>query len=80
MDTLEYFDYEIERVVDLAFRLAQNRRKKVTLVDKANVLESSRLWRQVAGQVAAALPGGQHWTTLLVDTASMRLITIPGRV
>ncbi len=76
VDTLEYFDFEIERVVDLAFRLARNRRKKVTLVDKANVLESSRLWRQIAGQVA------QRFTdvtmdTLLVDTAAMRLITNP---
>ena len=56
VDTLEYYDFEIERVVDLAFRLAQSRRKKLTLVDKANVLESSRLWRQIAAQVAARYP------------------------
>ncbi len=74
VDTLEYFDFEIERVVDLSFRLAQNRRKKVTLVDKANVLESSRLWRQIAAQVAARYPD-VALDTLLVDTASMRLIT-----
>lgn len=76
VDTLEYFDFEIERVVDLAFRIAQARRKKVTLVDKANVLESSRLWRQVAAQVAARYPD-TTLDTLLVDTASMRLITYP---
>ncbi len=76
VDTLEYFDYEIERVVDLSFRLAQNRRKKLTLVDKANVLESSRLWRQVTTQVAARYPD-VALDYLLVDTASMRLITYP---
>lgn len=76
VDTLEYFDYEIERVVELAFRLAQSRRKKVTVVDKANVLESSRLWRQVSGQLAARFPD-VALDFLLVDTASMRLITSP---
>src|SRR5512134_1297289 len=45
VDTLEYYDYEICRVMELAFRLARGRKKKVTSVDKANVLESSRLWR-----------------------------------
>jgi 3-isopropylmalate dehydrogenase len=48
VDTLEYHDFEVRRVVDLAFRLAKARKKKVTSVDKANVLESSRLWRQIA--------------------------------
>jgi 3-isopropylmalate dehydrogenase len=76
VDTLEYYDYEVRRVVELAFRLAQGRRKKVTSVDKANVLESSRLWRQVATHIGAR----QAEVTLehmLVDTASMRLITSP---
>ena len=45
VDTLEYFDYEIKRVVELAFTLAKGRRKKVLSVDKANILESSRMWR-----------------------------------
>ncbi len=76
VDTLEYFDYEIERVVDLSFRLAQGRRKKLTVVDKANVLESSRLWRQVATQVAGRYPD-IDLDFLLVDTASMRLVTSP---
>lgn len=74
VDTLEYYDYEIRRVVELAFRLARGRRRKVTSVDKANVLESSRLWRQIATQVGAENPdiALEH---LLVDTAAMRLIT-----
>ena len=76
VDTLEYMDFEVERVVDLSFRLAQQRRKKLTVVDKANVLESSRLWRQVTGQVAERYPD-VALDYLLVDTASMRLITHP---
>lgn len=78
VDTLEYFDYEIERVVDLSFRLAQNRRKKLTLVDKANVLESSRLWRQISTQVAARYPE-IAFDTMLVDTAAMRLVASPAQ-
>ena len=76
VDTLEYYDYEIRRVVELAFKLAKRRKKKVTSVDKANVLESSRLWRQIATQVGAQNPDVtlEH---VLVDTASMRIITGP---
>jgi 3-isopropylmalate dehydrogenase len=76
VDTLEYTDHEIRRVVQLAFRLAQGRRKLVTSVDKANVLESSRLWREVASAVGGEHPG----VTLehqLVDSCAMRLITAP---
>lgn len=76
VDTLEYTDQEIRRIVKLAFELARARKKKVTSVDKANVLESSRLWRQVALQVAREYPD----VTLehqLVDSAAMKLITGP---
>jgi 3-isopropylmalate dehydrogenase len=76
VDTLEYYDYEIKRVMELAFSLAKGRKKKVTSVDKANVLESSRLWRQIAVQVGKANPDIELEHTL-VDTASMRLITGP---
>ncbi len=76
VDTLEYYDYEIKRVMELAFQLARGRKKKVTSVDKANVLESSRLWRQIAVQVGKANPEVELEHTL-VDTASMRLITGP---
>ncbi|HEY4687937.1 MAG TPA: 3-isopropylmalate dehydrogenase [Anaerolineae bacterium] len=76
VDTLEYTDFEIRRVVQLAFRLAAGRRNKVTSVDKANVLESSRLWRQTASALASEYPDVklEH---MLVDTAAMRLVAAP---
>jgi 3-isopropylmalate dehydrogenase len=76
VDTLEYYDYEIRRVMELAFRLAKLRKKKVTSVDKANVLESSRLWRQIASQAGRENPDVEL-EHVLVDTASMKLITAP---
>jgi 3-isopropylmalate dehydrogenase len=76
VDTLEYYDYEVRRVVELAFKIAKGRKKKVTSVDKANVLESSRLWREIAAETARQNPdvAVDH---MLVDTAAMRLITSP---
>jgi 3-isopropylmalate dehydrogenase len=77
VDTLEYTETEVHRVVKLACELARGRRKLVTSVDKANVLESSRLWRQVATRVHADYKD----LTLehqLVDSCAMRLVTNPG--
>jgi 3-isopropylmalate dehydrogenase len=76
VDTLEYHDFEVRRVVELAFRLAAGRRKKVTSVDKANVLESSRLWREIATKIGQVNPG-IALDHMLVDTAAMRLVTSP---
>jgi len=73
-DALTYEEYEIERVVRLAFRLAGGRRKKVTSVDKANVLESSRLWREVAERVAKD-HAGTSLEHQLVDSCAMKLLT-----
>lgn len=76
VDTLEYYDFEIRRILELAFELAKARKKRVMSVDKANVLESSRLWRQIATQVGEDHPD----ITLehqLVDSAAMKLITGP---
>ncbi len=77
VDTLEYVDFEIRRVVRLACSLARARKKKVTSVDKANVLESSRLWRQIATEVSKDFNDVaiEHQ---LVDSCAMRLVTAPG--
>ncbi|HEY5920284.1 MAG TPA: 3-isopropylmalate dehydrogenase, partial [Kofleriaceae bacterium] len=74
VDTMVYDAVEIERVVELAFRLAGPRKKKVTSVDKANVLDTSRLWREVAVKVSARHPGIalEHQ---LVDSCAMRMLT-----
>jgi 3-isopropylmalate dehydrogenase len=76
VDTLEYRSDEIERIARLAFRLSQNRRNAVTSVDKANVLESSRLWREIINEVAKEFPD-TNISHMLVDTAAMSLITRP---
>jgi 3-isopropylmalate dehydrogenase len=76
VDTMTYTESEVSRVAHLAFRLAQQRHLKVTSIDKANVLECSRLWRQTVNEVAKAYPEVtlEH---LLVDAAAMHLITRP---
>ena len=74
VDTLEYTDVEIRRVVRVAFRLASQRRRQVTSVDKANVLESSRLWREVTTGVGAEFPAVKL-DHQLVDSTAMKLVT-----
>lgn len=76
-DTMAYTGGEIRRVVELACKLAAGRRSKVTSVDKANVLASSRLWRGVASEISAAHPG-LDFEHQLVDSCAMRLVTNPG--
>ncbi|MEN8240594.1 MAG: 3-isopropylmalate dehydrogenase [Chloroflexota bacterium] len=76
LDTMIYNQDEIERVAHLAFHLAQQREKKLTSVDKANVLESSRLWRETVTNIAAQYPE-VTFENLLVDSAAMHLLTRP---
>jgi 3-isopropylmalate dehydrogenase len=74
IDTLVYDEHEIRRVVTLAFRLASQRKGLVTSVDKANILESSRLWREIAVEVAKDFPA-VRLEHQLVDSCAMRLVT-----
>ncbi len=76
VDSMAYSEQEIERIVRAGFELARGRRKKLTSVDKANVLESSRLWRQIAIEVSSDYPDVmlEH---MLVDTCAMRIILTP---
>jgi len=76
VDTMVYTAAEVERVAHVAFRLARNRRGKVTSVDKANVLACSRLWRRVVDTVAAEYPDVQY-EHMLVDACAMHLIRRP---
>ena len=75
-DTCEYHPRQVERIVRRAFRLAESRRGHLTSVDKANVLETSRMWRRVVDEVAPEYPGVrvEH---MLVDNAAMQLATTP---
>ncbi len=75
-DTLRYSEKEIERVLRVGFAAALKRRKKVTVVDKANILETSRFWREVTARVAKDYPEVEV-NFLYVDNCSMQLIRNP---
>ena len=78
VNTMTYTRSEIERVTRMAFHLAENRRKKVTSVDKSNVLENSQLWRRVVVEVSREFPS-VALDHLLVDNCAMQLILNPRR-
>lgn len=77
-DTTQYSDSEVERVARVAFQMARKRRSKVTSVDKANVLDSSRLWRAVVERVAKDYPDVE-FSNMLVDNCAMQLVRNPGQ-
>ena len=76
VDTLKYTEKEIERILRVGFELALNRNKKLTSVDKQNVLESSRLWREIAVELSSEYPEVEL-EHILVDNAAMQLIRNP---
>jgi 3-isopropylmalate dehydrogenase len=76
VDTLVYNEREIERIVRQAFQIAGQRRKKLASVDKANVLESSRLWREVVNRIAPDYPDVEL-EHVLVDNCAMQLLRRP---
>ena len=75
-DTCVYTREEVERVLHLAYKFAGQRRKKLTVVDKANVIATSRLWRQIAQEIATQYPDIET-DFLFVDNAAMRIIQWP---
>lgn len=78
VNTMAYSRTEIERISRMAFHLARNRRKKVSSVDKSNVLETSQLWRKVITEVSAEFPDVEL-EHVLVDNCAMQLVLNPKR-
>jgi 3-isopropylmalate dehydrogenase len=76
LDTMRYSEPEIERIAHVAFELARSRRRKVTSVDKANVLDCSRLWRDVVARVGQRYPD-VRLSHMYVDSAAMALVAHP---
>ncbi len=77
-DTESYSRMEIERICRVAFETARKRRKKLTSIDKANVLETSRLWRKIVHEMAAEYPDVEL-SDMLVDNAAMQLVRNPAQ-
>ena len=77
-DTESYSRMEIERIVKVAFETARKRRKKLTSIDKANVLETSRLWRKIVHEIAVDYPDVEV-NDMLVDNAAMQLVRNPSQ-
>ena len=77
-DTESYSRMEIERIVKVAFETARKRRKKLTSIDKANVLETSRLWRKIVHEIAVEYPEVEV-ADMLVDNAAMQLVRNPSQ-
>ena len=77
-DTEAYSELEIRRIAKVAFETARKRRKKLTSIDKANVLDTSRLWRKIVHEMAADYPDVTV-TDMLVDNAAMQLIRDPSQ-
>ena len=77
-DTESYSRMEIERIVRVAFEAARKRNKKLTSIDKANVLETSRLWRKIVHEIAVEYPDVEC-ADMLVDNAAMQLVRNPAQ-
>lgn len=77
-DTESYSRMEIERIIRVAFETARKRRKKLTSIDKANVLETSRLWRKIVHEIASEYPDVEV-ADMLVDNAAMQLVRNPSQ-
>ncbi|QAT50183.1 3-isopropylmalate dehydrogenase [Caproiciproducens sp. NJN-50] len=78
VDRMEYSEEEIERIGEIAFKQAMMRRKKLVSVDKANVLDTSRLWRNVMHRLSGQYPEVEY-RDQLVDSAAMQLVSDPGQ-
>ena len=76
VDTMPYSEHEIERIGRIGFETARKRRKKLTCVDKANVLDTSRLWREVMHRLAAEYPDVEY-REMFVDNCAMQLVLNP---
>ncbi|MDR0309119.1 MAG: 3-isopropylmalate dehydrogenase [Coriobacteriales bacterium] len=77
-DTMDYYEYEVERIARVAFDAARTRSQKVHSIDKANVIESSRMWREIVHRVAADYPDIEL-IDMLVDNTAMQLISRPSQ-